>query len=185
MQKIIDYIQQFVKLNEKAVAELEKLAEIEKYAKNQYILEPGKRCNKIWFIVNGMVRKFAINDGKEFTSWIYTENETFTSLQSYAQKTVCNEYLQTCEETELISITRENSKKLARFSEFVEFSNALMEKEFVKNDLFAKAIKEMDASGKYDYLKEVAPEMVKRAKLGHIASIIGITQETLSRIRKK
>ena len=42
----------------------------------------------------------------------------------------------------------------------------------------------LDAKGKYKYLKMIAPEMVKRAKLGYIASIIGVTQETLSRIRR-
>ena len=59
-----------------------------------------------------------------------------------------------------------------------------MEREFVNIDVHTKALNLKDAKGKYDYLRRIAPEMTKRAKLGHIASIIGITQETLSRIRK-
>ena len=65
MQQLIDYIERFVKLNSEAIEELEKLAEIEIYNKNQYILEQGQRCNKIWFLKTGMVRKYHTCDGKE------------------------------------------------------------------------------------------------------------------------
>ena len=85
MQKLIDYIEQFVKLDAKVIKELGNLAEPETYRKNQYILEQGQHCSKIWFIKTGMVRKFHLCDGKEVTTWIHTENDTFTSLQSYAQ----------------------------------------------------------------------------------------------------
>jgi len=184
MQQLIRYIEQFVKLNPNAIEGLQKLANIETYFKNQHILEQGQRCDKIWFLRRGMVRKYYIHEGKEITTWIHTENETFTSLQSYAQRAASNEYLQACEQSEVISITRTNSEKLAQFPEFTIFSNALMEKEFVNIDIHSKALNLKDAKGKYEYLRQIAPEMVKRAKLGHIASIIGITQETLSRIRK-
>ena len=55
---------------------------------------------------------------------------------------------------------------------------------FVKIDMHTKALNQKDARGKYEYLQKIAPELIKRAKLGYIASIIGVTQETLSRIRK-
>ncbi len=139
---------------------------------------------KIWFLEKGMVRKFHLHEDKEITSWIHTENETFTSLQSYAQNTPSDEYLQACEATSVISITRANSEKLAQISQFVIFSNALMEKEFVNIDRHSRELNIRDAKGKYEYLREIAPEIIKRAQIGHIASILGISRETLSRIRK-
>lgn len=184
MQQLINYIEQFVKLDPEAILALENLAEAETYKKNQHILEQGQRCNKIWFLKTGMVRKYQICDGKEITAWIHIENDTFTSLQSYAQNTPSDEYLQACEETKLISITKSNSEKLAGFPQIMIFSNALMEREFVNIDIHTRALNQLDAKGKYEYLRKIAPEMVKRAKLGHIASILGISQETLSRIRK-
>ncbi len=184
MQQLINYIEKFVKLDSKSIEELEKLAKIESYSKNEYILEAGQRCNKIWFLKKGMVRKFHIHDTKEVTSWIHVEYDIFTSLQSYAQNIPSFEYLQACEDTEVISITRKNSEELARFPQFPAFSNALMEEAFVNVDIHTKALNSKNAKGKYEYLREIAPEIIKRAKLGHIASIIGITQETLSRIRK-
>lgn len=185
MQKLIDYIEKIVKLDSDAISALGKLAEIETFSKNQYILEAGQRCNKIWFLKSGMVRKFHIHDGKEITLWIHTENDTFTSLQSYSQRIPANEYLQACENTEVIGITRQNSEKLAQFPQFVIFSNAIMEREFVNIDIHTRELNQKDAKGKYEYLRKIAPEITKRAKLGHIASLLGITQETLSRIRKE
>ncbi len=184
MEQLIDYIEKFVKLDPEAIFELKRLAAAETYRKNQHILEPGQRCNKIWFIKYGMVRKYHIHDGKDVTVWIHTENEIFTSLQSYSQQCQANEYLQTCEDTEAIGISRQNSEKLARFPQFVTFSNALMEKEFANIDRHTREFNQKDAKGKYEYLRLIAPEMVKRAKLGYIASVMGISQETLSRVRK-
>jgi CRP-like cAMP-binding protein len=184
MQQLIDYIEQFVRLDSEAIEALENLAETETYNKNQHILEQGQRCNKIWFLKKGMIRKYHICDGKEITAWMHTENDTFTSLQSYAQNTPSDEFIQACETTEVISITKANSEKLALFPQFTIFSNKLMGREFANIDKHTKALNQRDAKGKYEYLRKIAPEMIKRGKLGHIASIIGITQETLSRIRK-
>ncbi|MGQ8337504.1 Crp/Fnr family transcriptional regulator [Sunxiuqinia sp. A32] len=184
MQKLIDYIEQFVKLDFEAIQELKNLAEIDVYKKNQHILEQGEYCNKIWFVKSGMVRKYYLCDGNEISTWIHTENDTFTSLQSYAQNTPSDEFLQACEDTEVISISKSNGEKLAKHSHFVVFSNALMEREFVNIDKHTKALNRKDARGRYEYLKEIAPEIIKRAKIGHIASIIGVSRETLSRIRK-
>ena len=185
MQKLIDYINQYAKLDYTAILELELRTETEKFKKNEYILEQREYCNKIWFIKSGMVRKFHLHEGKEVTAWIHFENEIITSLHSYFHQTPAVEFLQACEETELIGISRENSKKLAQFPQFVTFSNALMGEHFVKIDTNTREFALLSAKEKYNYLKQISPELIKRAQLGHIASLIGVTQETLSRIRKQ
>ncbi len=184
VKQLIDYIERFVKLDSDAVTGLNDFAKIEIYTKNEHILEQGQRCNKIWFIKSGMVRKYYIHNGKEITTWIHTENETFTSLQSYAQNILSEEYLQATENTEVISITKANSEKLAQFPQIMIFVNAMMGKEFSNIDKHTRELNQRDAKGKYEYLQQISPEIIKRAKLGYIASILGISQETLSRIRK-
>ena len=184
MQQLINYIEKFVPLNDETVQALSSLVEFESYKKNQYIIEPGERCNKLWFLVRGMIRKFHLVDGREVTSWIHVENEMLTSLQSYGQRVPSHEYLHACEDSELISISRTNSEKLIQYPEILAFTNLMMEREFVNIDKNTKALNSLDARGKYEYLWEIAPEMMKRAKLGYIASIIGVTPETLSRIRR-
>lgn len=184
MQQLINYIEKIVKLDDFAKQELIRLTETETYVKNQNIVEYGQRCNKIWFLNTGMVRKFYVNDGNEHTCWVHTENEIFTSLKSYSQQILSEEYIQACENIEVVSISRENSKELSKIPQISEFVNRMMEKAFVDIDIHTKEFSQRDAKGKYEYLRKIAPEMVKRAKLGHIANILGIKQETLSRIRK-
>ncbi len=185
MNQLIDYINSIVKLNSPAIEALHQFANIECFQKGDHILEVGQRCNKIWFLNSGMVRKYYIHNGKEITIWIHTEGDTFTSLQSYSQNICANEYLQVCEDTEVVSITRANSEKLAAIPEFVIFSNTIMEQEFVNIDIHTRELNQRDSHGKYEYLRKIAPQIIKRAKLGHIASILGMSQETLSRARAK
>lgn len=184
MEQLINYIEQIATLNDEARHALHELATFEYYPKRAYILEEGQHCNKIWFVKSGMVRKYYLHNGKEKTVWINTENEIFTSLESYSQRSLSGEFLQAEEDTETISISRKNSEKLIRYPAFVVFTNTLMEREFVNIDRHTKTLSNSDARGKYEYLKQIAPEIIKRAKLGHIASLLGISQETLSRIRK-
>jgi len=184
MQQLLDYIEKIVKLNSEATSELLRLAERESFTKNGHVLEAGQTCSKIWFVKSGMIRKYHIHDGKEITTWIHTENDFFTSLQSYSLETPSDEYLQAIEDTEVIGISKQKSQQLAAFPQFVAFSNTLMEREFVNVDIHTREFSKRDAKGKYEYLQQIAPEIIKRAKLGHVASILGITQETLSRIRK-
>jgi hypothetical protein len=106
-------------------------------------------------------------------------------LQSYSLQIQSGEYIQACEKSVVVSITRINSQKLAGFPQIMAFTNYLMGKEFADKDIHTKEFLIKDAKGRYEYLQKIAPEMMKRAKLSHIASILGITPETLSRLRKK
>ncbi len=185
MQQLVCLIEEYVKLNAEAINTLERAIEFEAYKNNQIILDLDQRCNKIWFIKSGMVRKYHLHKGKEITLWIHVENEMFTSLSSYFHQSPATEILQACEKSELISISRQNSEKLSQIEEFVTFYNKLIEEQFVTIDKVTREFNLMNAKEKYDYLRKIAPEITKRAKLGHIASIMRVTQETLSRIRKQ
>lgn len=115
MEDMVTYIEQIVPLNDEAKAALFELANVKKYSKNELILEEGQRCNKIWFLKSGMVRKFYFHEGKEKTVWIHTENEIFTSLQCSGQRRPAEECLEACEDSKTISISSENSEMLIRF----------------------------------------------------------------------
>lgn len=128
-----------------------------------------------------MVRKYYVHDGNEITVWIHAEDETFTSIQSNSLYLLSEECIQACEDTVVISITRDNSEKLVKYPQIATFANVLMGKEFAEKDILSKAF---NAKGRFKYLQKIAPEIIKRAKLEYIESMIGISQEILSRIRK-
>lgn len=185
MKQLIDFINKYTALDIEAINAIETYAKSETYLKNQFLIYPGQFCNKLWFIKSGMIRKFHLNDGKEVTSWIHCENEICTSLTSYFQKTPSFEYIQACETTITLSIDRENSEKLSQFPQLSVFSNKLMADQLALIDLNSKQFSTMTAIEKYNFLQSIAPNMFKRARLRDVASIMGITPETLSRIRRK
>jgi CRP-like cAMP-binding protein len=185
MQQLINYMNQYTQLSNESIQALEEKVVFESHKKNEIILHQGTRANKVWFIKKGMLRKFYYNEGKEITTWIHTENEMFTSMHSYFHQKPSQESIQAIEDSVLISLSYEKSIELNQFPEFNTFSQELLTKQFSAIDEFSKRFSLMSAADKYKALAEVAPEIIKRAKLGYIASILGISQETLSRIRSK
>jgi len=185
MDKLIEYIGRYVCLDDDAVRAVQECAEVEVYKKNEFILRPGQYCNKIWFISEGMLRKYFLRDGEEITLWIHCENEIITSLNSYFHQLPAEEYLQACEKLKLISISKEKSRMLACIPSIMQFTNTMMGEHFARIDSNTREFNQLDARSKYEFLRSVSPEMVKRAKLGHIASVMGVHPSTLSRIRKE
>ncbi len=184
MKNLLDYINKYTLLDPEAEELLQRFARVEVYAKNALILKPGQYCDRIWFLAEGMVRKYFLDEGDELTLWIHCENEIFTSLNSYFYEEPSSEYLQACEAVKLISISRENSRKLEKNPYIMAFTNRMMGEQFARVDINSREFRRLDARAKYAFLREVAPEMIKRAKLGHIASIMGVHPSTLSRIRR-
>lgn len=185
MQQLIQYINQYTPLDKDAENALRDKVEFEFYCKNEFILEQNQKSNKIWFLKSGLVRKFYLHEGKEITSWIHSENEMFTSMHSYFHQKPSQEYIQAIEKSELISITYQNSLELNKYPQMAIFSNKLITEQFAAIDEISKKFSLMSAKEKYDKLSEIAPQIIQRAKLGYIASIMGVSQETLSRIRSK
>lgn len=185
MDQLITFIKKYTPLSHEAKNNLTQLVNFETYKKNDFILQQGQRCHKVWFIKSGLIRKFYLEDGKEITTWIHAENELFTSMHSYFQDESSTEYIQAYEDVSLLSMTKENSHKLSKFPEIELFSSKVLQEQFSKIDKVVKQFFMMNAQDKYNMLQKHAPYIIKRAKLGHIASIMGVTQETLSRIRAK
>lgn len=172
------------KQNYKIIERLNGVATNENYSKNQHLLEHGQRCHKIWYLKSGMVRRYYIHEGKEITLWLYTEDEIFTEFQSFSRHMPSREYIQACEDAEVVSISRSDYLSLRQNPEMWLFCILLIENVFLDIDQHLRSLQTKDAKGKYEYLLDKTPEIIKRAKLGHIASMLGISQETLSRIRR-
>lgn len=184
MYQLINKTDSTEKQNSKIIERLKEITTTESYAKNQHLLEYGQRCPKVWFLKSGMVRRYYIHEGKEITLWLYTENDFVTEFQSFSRFSPSKEYIQACENTEVVSISRSEYLNLRQKPEMWLLCILMIENVFVDVDQHMRNLQSKDAKGKYEYLMNTAPEIIKRAKLGHIASILHISQETLSRIRK-
>ena len=185
MKQLINFIKKYTTLDKAAEKGITDAAKPEYFQKNEFLLKPGRYCHKIWFIKSGLIRRFHIHKNKEVTIWIYYENQWVTSSQSFFRKETSSEYIQACETSELVSISQQASQELMRYPSIQKFSKLHLQEMLACTEKLAQEFNPLSAGEKYQYLFDHASPIMKRAKLGHIASLMGVSQETLSRIRAK
>jgi len=183
MEELIQIINSFQKLDLETELAVRKSFVEETFSKGEFLVEEGKVCNKIYFIKSGAIRRFCIEDGVEVTKWIYTDNQFVTSMSSFFEQKPSFENFQTCEKTIVYSLSYSDEQALFEFPLFVKFHIRQLRHYLSKINEFNHLFRLMTAEKKYLFLLESFPQIIKKAKLKHIASLIGVSQETLSRIR--
>ena len=110
----------------------------------------------------------------------------FTSWYSFINRKPSFEYIEALEESTVHWITKEKYERLlSSHPKFEKFGRLLVEDQMSFLDLYFKGFLFMAAKEKYDLLTSTFPEVTQKVNLGHIASLLGISQETLSRIRSQ
>lgn len=183
MRSLLTYINHFQQLDQETETAIKAYFREEIFKKNEIIAEEGKVCSKICFIESGLVRRFTIKDDTEKTRWLYHDNHWITSIASYFNQRPSFEYLQACQETTAFSLSYTNEQKLMEYPLFFRFFAKFLRCSLAAFDEFHFTLESMTAQGKYQYLLEHYPLMIQRAKQKHVASLLGVSQETLSRIR--
>ena len=154
--------------------------------KGELLLKPGSIANHLYFIVKGVIQGFLKEDGKQITTWINEENEIVGSIRTLGTTNPCEEYLQALENTQVVAIPVD-------FMEFV-FNNypetnvigrRLWEYSYRSAEERAYICRITSAEKKYKHFMETHSGLFNRISLKYIASYLGMTQETLSRMRSK
>ncbi|WP_062055413.1 Crp/Fnr family transcriptional regulator [Aquimarina longa] len=153
--------------------------------KGEKILVQGNRANYLYFTKKGVLHTYYYHDGKQISSWFYAENYFITSWYSFYAQNQSFEEIECLEDCILYRISYKNYQRLiADFPAFGNFARLLAEEMLTFIDKFSKGWSFLTAKEKYDLLLTYFPDIELRVKLGYIASFLGISQETLSRIRK-
>lgn len=161
------------------------LALVEDVPKGHLLLKEGKTCERLYFIVKGTLRTYHFQDGKDITYWIYPDNTIITSWHSYILRKPSSEYIETTEDATLVSLSYNQWQDLyLKHPKIERFGRLILEEQMALLDDFFKGYYFLTAKEKYNLLIASFPTITQRANLGHIASMLGISQETLSRIRK-
>ncbi|MFD1615621.1 Crp/Fnr family transcriptional regulator [Gelatiniphilus marinus] len=158
----------------------------ESVSKNQILVRQGQICNALYFVEHGMGRSYYLNEGgKEITQWFFGVGKFMTSVDSFFQQSPSLYYLEVLEDSVLYRISKSDLDALFYKYPKMEKMGRLASTEMltrVVNKL--NAIQFQTARERYDYMLSEFPDIAYRVPLGHIASYLGMTQETLSRIRK-
>lgn len=158
-----------------------------KIRKRQYFLEEGGICKYFAFIIKGAMRKYNVDDqGKEHVGNLYIENWWAGDRESFVMLTPSIYYIDACEDCELLLITNESKVKLC--SQFASFNELLLKLDERNNIATQKRITSAISSSakvRYDDFASCYPEFLQRFPQHIIASYLGITKETLSRVRSQ
>jgi CRP-like cAMP-binding protein len=187
MHAYLDKINDFIKkLTPETLSVLASISVEKELKKGDYLLREGEVCKKSCFIEKGIARKFYLHDGKEITTELYFENDIAVSFDSYCLQKPSNEFIQALTDIS-ISQTDYIAFQEAKLSFPTLVTLDLMMTEYyamwLENRLFQ--FHTMDATSRYNKILNDHPHIIQHIPLTFIASYLGISLETLSRIRAK
>jgi CRP-like cAMP-binding protein len=138
------------------------------------------------FLEKGALRGHYTLEGKEITHWFAFENDFVTSFHSFSTQTPAVESIQLLEGSILWGISKEKlTGLLNQFHDIERLLRIAYEKYYIRlEERFVNA-QFKTATERYEQLLQQAPHLPERVPLGYIASYLGISQETLSRIRSR
>jgi len=157
-----------------------------KLRKKQYLLQEGEICKYFAFLVKGAMRQYYIDEkGVERIVNLYTENGWAGDYESFVMFTPSIYHIDAWEDCEVLLITRESILKLCK--ECPAFNEFLLKLDERNNIAAQKRITSISftAEKRYKYFVQDYPRFVNRFPQHIIASYLGITKDTLSRVRKK
>lgn len=181
------HIRKFTRVTDEEFEEIKKFFDTKEVTKKENLLAEGQICRHHYFVLDGLLRKFYINEkGTEQTTEFAIETWWLTDNFAYENKVPTEFYIQAVEKSTILYLTQEKQEKLLK-----EFP--IMERyfRFVYQRAYAAAQKRIQFLFSFSkeefYFQAVRnhPEFVQRVPQYLIASYLGFTPEYLSEIRKR
>ena len=180
-----NYLQKNTSFDNEAFEEAISFMHVQFVQKNNLFVESGKLGRKFGFILSGMMRAYFLDDGKEITSCICSDNSFASSTTSLITQTPSEINIQALEDTYILTMSFEDLNKLfTKYPFWANVGRLIAEKEFLYSDCRLRCYSNQEATEKYMQLLRDNPGIINRVPLQYIASLLGIRPETLSRIRK-
>jgi CRP-like cAMP-binding protein len=181
---LTEHISSLIKLSKELEKELLAVSKQITVAKNSVLVKEGERCKHLYFMNKGIVRGFYFDNGKEITHWFAQEDDFATSFYSFITHNPSPETIETLEDCELTQISFDDLQRLyTKFPETERVGRIITENYYIYLEERFLNIQFKSAKERYQNLLEENSKLIQRVSLGQIASYLGITQETLSRVR--
>jgi len=186
-QQLIHFFKSSNLVSLKAAEEIADTFSPKTIKKSEYLFKEGRVCNDYVFLENGFIRAFAHDtEGNDVTTNFYSSNQVVFEVASFFNRTPSKENYQALVDCDGWFITYEQLNKLFHsMQEFRDFGRSILVKGFSALKIRMLAMITETAEQRYDALLKTNPEIFQYAALKHIASYLGITDTSLSRIRKE
>ncbi len=157
------------------------------YSKNDFFIEPGQVCHITGYIEIGLMRVFNINtQGIETTNWLFTDQEYITEIVSFLKQEPTQEYIQCLEETTITYFSYQDLQDIYKVVPEMHIYQKLIHEELLINiKKYILSNIHLSSEERYEQLLKLRPRLIQKAPLKYIASFLGITDSTLSRVRRR
>ncbi len=185
-KELHEFIAQFNRFDEQEIKAIVDNTQVESFKKGSVILEEGQVCSKCYFVLKGCLRQYQLVDGEEKTTGFFTEGQAAVLYSSYLDRSPSAYYLSCVEDSILTTGTREQELKLHKsHPNLAHLVHTLMPQDYAKAQTHLALLKNYTPEERYSILLKTEPNLLLRVPLHQIASLIGVTPESLSRIRKR
>lgn len=160
---------------------------VETYSKGTILLRQGEVLEKCYSVLTGCVRQYSVgDDGKEVTINFFTEEQAVVIFKSYKQKIPSDYFLSCVEDSTLLVGDPESEERMYRkFPELEKITRTIIEHNFGDEQEEKARFMRSTPEVRYRMLLEKRPGLINRVPQHQLASYLGITPESLSRIKKR
>lgn len=182
MKDFIKYIQQFAPLDTQQIEVIESRGTVIELKKGDYFIEEGKILKQVGFVLEGIFRIYYFNQkGEEITKIFIEENHLLYNLKNNPSK----EYIQAITNCKLLVFSNRDWEEISDIIiEWKTIIQTITNRSLVQKLEKVSPLVSQDATTRYLEFIQKYPTLVNRIPLSYIASYLGITQQSLSRIRK-
>jgi CRP-like cAMP-binding protein len=156
------------------------------FAKNDYLIQEGTTANFYYFLESGFARSYVIDlEGNDISTKFFSSTDIVIDWHSYFLRTKCRENIQAIVPCTAWKITFENFMKLFSIEAFREVGRTRLVNNYFELKTHSVSIIADPAKDRYLNLLKTKPDIVQNVPLKQIATYLGITDTSLSRIRKE
>lgn len=183
---LVQFLSNFKELTQAQVNEMADLMKVATFKKNSTIVKEGEYCTSCYFVLKGCLRQYILHNGFEKTVAIYTE---YQSVNYFISENILNktENSLVCIEDSIILIGNPESDAeiFSRFPMLMDITRRMIETDLFTAQKNISSLITSSPEQRYKNLLEERPELLQRVPQHIIASFLGMTPESLSRIRKR
>jgi CRP-like cAMP-binding protein len=186
MEKILfDYIEKYITLSDEEKQAIIDLSVFKSFEKDAILLREGQVSNESFFVVKGCIRCYYMIDGEEKTTAFYTEGEIFAPLCSVTGEP--SEYFVACVEDTILAVSTPEIEQISfeKFPRFESLCRMISEEKVARNQATFDEFKTSSPEQRYLTLIETRYDLVQRVPQYQLASFLGITPQSLSRMRAR